>query len=94
MSDKASTNSEMHEPFDPTRWALATPWLSESQADDRTPMNGAVEKKRSNTLISPRIRRRSHHLMFKKWSQAKHTIESVYREYCTCGIYLTFDIYT
>ena len=72
MSDKASTNSETHEPFDPTRWALANPWLSEGQADDRTPMNGAVEK--SNRTHSSRraFARRSHQLMFKKWSQGRH----------------------
>jgi len=44
MTDKASTNSETHEPFDPTLWARANPWLSEGQADDRTPMNGPLKK--------------------------------------------------
>lgn len=53
MSDKASTNSMTHEPFDPTRWALANPWLSEGQADDRTPMNGAVEKAIEHTHLTP-----------------------------------------
>ena len=72
MGDKASTNSETHEPFDPTRWALANPWLSEGQADDRTPMNGAVEKSDRTHSSHRAFARRSHQLMFKKWSQARH----------------------
>jgi hypothetical protein len=71
MSTKASTNSETHEPFDPTRWALANPWLSEGQADDRTPMNGIVEKSDRTHSSQRAFARRSHQLMFKKWSQAR-----------------------
>jgi hypothetical protein len=71
MSDKPSTNSQTDEPFDPTTWVLANPWLSEGQSDDRTPMNGTVEK--SDRTRSPRraFARRSHQLMFKKWSQER-----------------------
>ena len=72
MSDKASTKSETREAFDPIRWALANPWLSEGQADDRTPMNGAVEKGDRTHSSHRAFARRSHQLMYKKWSQARH----------------------
>jgi hypothetical protein len=72
MSDKPSANSEKHEPFDPARWALANLWLSEGQADDRTPMNGTVEKSDRTRSSHRAFARRSHQLMFKKWSQARH----------------------
>jgi hypothetical protein len=71
MSDKSSTNSLTDEPFDPTRWVLANPWLSEGQSDDRTPMDGTVEKSDRTRSSLRAFARRSHQLMFKKWSQAR-----------------------
>ena len=72
MSDKDLTKPQTHEPFDPARWALANPWLTHGQADDRIPMNGSVEKA-DRTLPEQRaFARRSHQLMFKKWSQERH----------------------
>jgi len=71
MSDKVSTNSLPHVPFDPTRWSLANPWLSEGQADDKTPMNGSVANSDRTPSAHRAFARRSHQLMFKKWSQAR-----------------------
>jgi hypothetical protein len=72
MSDKPSTNYQTHPPFDPARWALANPWLSEGQADDRIPMNGSVGSADRTAPEHRAFARRSHQLMFKKWSQARH----------------------
>jgi hypothetical protein len=72
MSDKPSINSQTHQPFDPTSWALANPWLSEGQADDRMPMNGSVKNADRTPPEQRAFARRSHQLMFKKWSQARH----------------------
>jgi hypothetical protein len=72
MSDKASTDSLTHAPFDAIRWALANPWLSKGQADDRPPVDGAVEKSDRTHSSHRAFARRSHQLMFKKWSQARH----------------------
>jgi hypothetical protein len=71
MSDKESSGSVTLTPFDATRWALANPWLSEGQADDRTPMNGSVEDGDRTPSAQRAFARRSHQLMFKKWSQAR-----------------------
>lgn len=72
MNDKVSINSQTHVSFDPARWALANPWLSEGQADDRIPMDGAVEDADRTPSEHRAFARRSHQLMFKKWSQARH----------------------
>lgn len=72
MSDKPSTNSKAQEPFDPARWALANHWLSGGQADDRIPMNGSVESANRPPAAHRAFARRSHQLMFKKWSQSRH----------------------
>ena len=72
MKDKTSTNSLTPAPFDQARWALANPWLSEGQADDRRPMNNSVEDSDRTPSARRAFARRSHQLMFKKWSQAKH----------------------
>ena len=71
MSDKIFTNSLTHAPFDPARWAFANPWLSEGQADDRTPMNGSVVVSERSPSAHRAFARRRHQLMFKKWSQAR-----------------------
>ena len=59
-------------PFDPVAWQLANPWLAEGQADDRMPMNGAVTDSGGSASAQRAFARRSHQLMFKKWSQARH----------------------
>jgi hypothetical protein len=72
MSDKTSNNPPTPPPFDPERWALANPWLSEGQRDDRTPVNGSVDASEQTPSGRRAFARRSHQLMFKKWSQARH----------------------
>jgi len=68
----SNVNSVIPAPFDPIRWALANPWLSEGQADDRRPMNGSVANTGGPASAHRAFARRSHQLMFKKWSQARH----------------------
>jgi hypothetical protein len=58
--------------FDAGRWALANPWLSEGQADDRLPMDSAVIDIGVTPSEQRSFARRTHQLMFKKWSQARH----------------------
>ena len=58
--------------FEAKRWTLANPWLSEGQPDDRIPMDGSV-KDSGETLSGQRaFARRTHQLMFKKWSRTRH----------------------
>jgi hypothetical protein len=59
-------------PFDPESWALANAWLTEGQADDRTPMDGSVTDSGETPSGQRAFARRTHQLMFKKWSQARH----------------------
>ena len=59
-------------PFDGERWALANAWLTEGQADDRTPMDGSVADSGETASGQRAFARRTHQLMFKKWSQARH----------------------
>ena len=66
------TNSPGQAKFDPIRWAHLNPWLSEGQADDRTPMNGSVKNSGEAPSVQRAFARRSHQAMFKKWSQARH----------------------
>lgn len=57
---------------DALHWAQLNPWLSEGQADDREPMLG-TDGDNSGSLASRRSSaRRTHQLMYKKWSQARH----------------------
>jgi hypothetical protein len=72
MKDKASTNPPPRTSFGPIRWAVANPWLPEGQADDRAPMNGSVGDCHGPPSVRRAFARRSHQLMFKKWSQARH----------------------
>lgn len=65
-------NSLTQAPFDPIRWALLNPWLSEGQADDRIPMNGSVKDSGGPPTVQRAFARKSHQTMFKKWSQARH----------------------
>lgn len=68
---KVETNSPIQAEFDPIRWALLNPWLSAGQPDDRTPMNGSVKDSGGPPSVQRSFARRSHQVMFKKWSQAR-----------------------
>jgi hypothetical protein len=59
-------------PFDPVSWALANPWLTDGQADDRMQTNGSVTDSGQTPPGQRQSARRTHQLMFKKWSQASH----------------------
>jgi hypothetical protein len=72
ISDNPSNNPVIPAAFDAMRWALANPWLSEGQADDRRPMNGSVADSGGTPSAQRAFARRSHQVMFKKWSQARH----------------------
>ena len=69
---KRSNNSVTPTQFDAIHWGRLNPWLSEGQADDRTPMNGAVVESGGSASEQRAFARRSHQIMFKKWSQARH----------------------
>jgi len=66
------TNSLAGVQFDPIRWAQLNHWLSEGQADDRTPMNGSVKDSGGTPSVQRAFARRSHQAMFKKWLQTRH----------------------
>jgi hypothetical protein len=68
---KGETNSPTQVAFDPVRWALLNPWLSEGQPDDRTPMNGSVKDSGETPSVQRSFARRTHQAMFKKWSQTR-----------------------
>jgi hypothetical protein len=69
---KGETKSPTPAKFDPIRWALLNPWLSEGQPDDRIPMNGSVKHSGGIPSVQRSFARRTHQAMFKKWSQARH----------------------
>jgi hypothetical protein len=69
---KGETKSPTPAKFDPIRWALLNPWLSEGQPNDRTPMNGSVKDSGGIPSVQRSFARRTHQAMFKKWSQARH----------------------
>jgi hypothetical protein len=73
--DMENVNDETNPPaqtnFDQVRWAQLNPWLSDGQADDRTPMNGSVIDSGGPPPVQRAFARRSHQAMFKKWSQAR-----------------------
>ena len=71
QNSKDGINSPIQTEFDPIRWALLNPWLSEGQPDDRIPMNGAVKDSGGTPSVQRAFARRSHQAMFKKWSQAR-----------------------
>ena len=58
--------------FDTKRWALANHWLSEGQPDDRIPMDGSVKASGETSSGQRAFARRTHQLMFKKWSRTRH----------------------
>ena len=68
---KGENNSPTQAEFDPVRWALLNPWLSEGQPDDRTPLNGAVKDSGGPPSVQRAFARKSRQAMFKKWSQAR-----------------------
>ncbi|HET6891466.1 MAG TPA: hypothetical protein VFH31_10220, partial [Pyrinomonadaceae bacterium] len=72
ISGNPSNNSVTSPPFDAIRWGWLNPWLSEGQADDRLPMNGSVADSGGSASAQRAFARRSHQIMFKKWSQARH----------------------
>lgn len=59
-------------PFNRTRWALDNSWLSAGQPDDRIPMDGSVNDSGETPSGQRAFARRTHQLMFKKWSQERH----------------------
>lgn len=71
VSGKRSNRSVMV-PFDAVRWQRLNPKLSEGQADDRAPVNGSVAASAGSAAEQRSFARRSHQIMFKKWSQARH----------------------
>ena len=68
------TNSPKQTEFDSVRWAQLNPWLSEGQADDRTPMNGSVKDSGGSPSGQRAFARKSHQVMFKKWSQGRREL--------------------
>lgn len=58
--------------FAPVRRELASQWLTEGQADDRTPMDGSVAESARPASAQRAFARGTHQLMFKKWSQGRH----------------------
>ena len=66
------THSQAQTKFDSVGWARLNPWLLEGQADDRIPMNGSAKDSGGTPSVQRSFARRSHQLMFKKWSQARH----------------------
>lgn len=68
---KDETNPPTQAEFDSVRWAQLNPWLSEGQADDRTPMNGSVKDTGGTPSVQRAFARKRHQAMFKKWSQAR-----------------------
>jgi hypothetical protein len=57
--------------FDPTHCVLPNAWLAEGQPDDRKPMDGSVRDIGGPPSEQRAFARRTHQLMFKKWSQAR-----------------------
>lgn len=67
-----TVKSTTHQPFDIKRWEKLNPWLIEGQADDRMPMLGAVHEGNGSLSERRSAARRTHQMMFKEWSQARH----------------------
>ena len=67
-----SINSEAPVLFDAKRWALANPWLSEGQADDRMPIADSVTNSGQTASGQRAHTRLAQQLMFKRWSQTRH----------------------
>lgn len=72
MSKPTPTTKTKTAQLDPARQARADFWIPEGQADDRTPMDGSVKNSSETPSGQRAFARRSHQVMFKKWSQARH----------------------
>jgi hypothetical protein len=72
LGGNAFLNTPASVPFDAARWAIANAWLAGGQADDRTPTDGSVTENGQTASGQRAFARRTHQLMFKKWSQARH----------------------
>lgn len=73
ISDTPSSKSVTPVPFDSIGWAQRNPWLSEGQSDDRRPMLGGVKVSTGSSSSERRsTARRTHQIMYKAWSQARH----------------------
>jgi hypothetical protein len=72
QNPNVETPTQTQTEFDSVRFAQLNPWLSEGQADDRTPMNGSVKDIGGTPSVQRSFARRCHQAMFKKWSQARH----------------------
>ena len=70
--DALNIKSTRPEPFDIKRWEKVNPWLLEGQADDRMPMLGAADHGNGSLSAQRSTARRTHQMMYKKWSQARH----------------------
>jgi hypothetical protein len=70
--DALTVKSTTGEPFDIKRWEKLNPWLIEGQADDRMPMLGAADEGNGSLSERRSTARRTHQMMFKKWSQTRH----------------------
>lgn len=66
------THSQVQKEFDAVRWEEQNLWLTEGQANDRIPMNGSVKDIGGVPSVQRSFARRSHQVMFKKWSQERH----------------------
>jgi len=66
------TQSQAQTEFDSVGLTRLNQWLFEGQANDRTPMNGSVKESGGPPSVQRAFARRSHQVMFKKWSQARH----------------------
>jgi hypothetical protein len=72
LGGNAFINQGPRLPFAAERWSIGNAWLSEGQADDREPMDGSVRNSSETPSGQRAFARRTHQLMFKKWSQARH----------------------
>jgi hypothetical protein len=71
-SDYSTANLPARPPLAAMHWALAKPWLSEGQDDDRSPVPGTDGDSSGSLSARRSSARRTHQAMFKKWSQARH----------------------
>ena len=72
QSSRFLTESIAPQPFDMRRWEQRNPWLIEGQADDRMLMLGSAAGGNGITSERRSTARRTHQMMYKKWSQARH----------------------
>jgi hypothetical protein len=68
----SNARSSLPIPINPKHGDSTDAWLSEGQAEDRMPMDGSVKDSGEPRSEQRAFARRSHQLMFKKWSQERH----------------------